>query len=257
VQEAYNREHGIEPRTIVKEIHDINDRLRAMGAASSVDPDQAAMDRAFSAADRTQVEALVTRLEASMRAAARELEFERAAAIRDEIQQIRLRVLEEDASLSVGLAVERAAAGGSSAGSGDGRTAQEKGGQGSGGGPRGRERAARSGGKARGRSSRSPDRGQVGSGDGTKGAPAFLHVISVEVRPAAEEPLVGEPSDAGVDGGAVADAGTAADWLPGIRDEHDEPSGRGGVGERQTWDRSVTPNVIRRTGQRPGRRRRG
>ena len=34
-----------------------------------------------------------------MRAAAKELEFERAAALRDEIQDIRLRVLEEDASV--------------------------------------------------------------------------------------------------------------------------------------------------------------
>ena len=37
-----------------------------------------------------------------MRAAAKELEFERAAALRDEIQQIRLRVLEQDASVTVG-----------------------------------------------------------------------------------------------------------------------------------------------------------
>ena len=45
-----------------------------------------------------------------MKAAAKELEFERAAALRDEIQQIRLRVLEEDASVIVGRAAERAAA---------------------------------------------------------------------------------------------------------------------------------------------------
>ena len=44
-----------------------------------------------------------------MRAAAKELEFERAAALRDEIQQIRLRVLEQDASIIVGRAAERAA----------------------------------------------------------------------------------------------------------------------------------------------------
>ncbi len=44
-----------------------------------------------------------------MRAAARELEFERAAALRDEIQQIRLRVLEQDASVTVGRAAENAA----------------------------------------------------------------------------------------------------------------------------------------------------
>ena len=42
------------------------------------------------------------RMEAEMKAAAKQLEFERAAALRDEIQQIRLRVLEQDASITVG-----------------------------------------------------------------------------------------------------------------------------------------------------------
>ena len=42
------------------------------------------------------------------RPAAKQLEFERAAALRDEIQQIRLRVLEQDASVIVGRAAERA-----------------------------------------------------------------------------------------------------------------------------------------------------
>ena len=60
-------------------------------------------------ADRAKVEALVARMEAEMKAAAKELEFERAAALRDEIQQIRLRVLEQDASIIVGRAAERAA----------------------------------------------------------------------------------------------------------------------------------------------------
>ena len=44
------------------------------------------------------------------KAAAKQLEFERAAALRDEIQQIRLRVLQEDASITVGRAAERAGA---------------------------------------------------------------------------------------------------------------------------------------------------
>jgi hypothetical protein len=48
-------------------------------------------------------------MEAEMKAAAKQLEFERAAALRDEIQQIRLRVLEQDASVTVGRAAERAA----------------------------------------------------------------------------------------------------------------------------------------------------
>ena len=76
--------------------------------------------RDLEGATKAEVEKLVARLETDMRAAARELEFERAAALRDEIQQIRLRVLEEDASLAVGRAAE-------AAGRGSGRAARAPG----------------------------------------------------------------------------------------------------------------------------------
>jgi hypothetical protein len=73
------------------------------------------------------------------------------------------------------------------------------------------------------------------------------------VLPAEDEPaatLDGEP------GGEVTDA----DWLPGIRDEHDDDGGwQARWLDRPTWDRAVTPNIRKRTGQRPvrsGRRRR-
>ena len=61
------------------------------------------------AALEAEVERLVARMEAEMKAAAKALEFERAAALRDEIQQIRLRVLEQDQSVVVARAAERAA----------------------------------------------------------------------------------------------------------------------------------------------------
>jgi excinuclease ABC subunit B len=243
VQEAYNREHGIEPRTIVKEIRDINDRLRAVGAAAGGDPNAEARDRALSARNRTEIEALVKRLEASMRAAARELEFERAAALRDEVQAIRLRVLEEDASLAVGRAAEAAA---NDAAPGAGR--------------------ASSPGAPRRRGARKP-----GGSDGDV-SPQVLEVVSVEVLPAPESPALALAGamlggDGGLDTAALsgeetglaAGGGTASDWLPGIRDEHDDMplgGGLGAPGERRTWDRAVTPNVIRRTGTRPPRRRR-
>jgi HPt (histidine-containing phosphotransfer) domain-containing protein len=243
VQEAYNRDHGIEPRTIVKEIHDINDRLRAVGMGAGTNTDQEARDRALSGKDRSEIEALVGRLEASMRAAARELEFERAAALRDEIQAIRLRVLEEDASLVVGRAAEAAAAA-----SGVGGTPAPTPASGR---PRPGARAGR------GRGAR-----RTGMGDGDA-PPPLLEVVSVEVLPAPEEPLAAIAA-LGADGVSDADGwgpteGTAADWLPGIRDEHEDmPLGGGldGSGPRRTWDRTVTPNVIRRTGTRPPRRRR-
>ena len=103
IQDAYNNEHGIEPTTIVKGIHDLNERLRAVAESTVVyTSERGASGGSFDEADRKKVEALVGRMEAEMRQAAKELEFERAAALRDEIQQIRLRVLEQDASVTVG-----------------------------------------------------------------------------------------------------------------------------------------------------------
>jgi hypothetical protein len=216
-QTKYNLERGIEPTTIVKGIRDINERLRAVAETTMVYGSERGGE--FSEADRAKIEALVGRMEAEMKAAAKQLEFERAAALRDEIQQIRLRVLEQDASLTVGRAAERAA-----------REA----------GSRGLTGAAD---RARGR------RSAEAAGE----RPAF-EVTSVEVLPADEEPADG------ANGTPAIDEGTAADWLPGIRDEHEDDGGwQARWLDRPTWDHTVTPNVIKRTGTRaprPGRRRR-
>ncbi|HET7168583.1 MAG TPA: excinuclease ABC subunit UvrB [Candidatus Limnocylindrales bacterium] len=220
VQETYNVEHGIEPTTIVKGIHDLNQRLRAVAESTIVYTSEREGGQPFDETDRVKVEALVARMEAEMRAAAKELEFERAAALRDEIQQVRLRVLEQDASITVARAAERAAA---TAGEGTG----------------GLTGAAD---RARGRRDAAAAAASAGS---------ILEVTSVTVLPAEEEP------DQTLDGKPPEEEGVAADWLPGIRDEHDDSTGFGPRWtERPTWDRTVTPNIRRRTGQRPSRRRR-
>jgi hypothetical protein len=55
-------------------------------------------------------------------------------------------------------------------------------------------------------------------------------------------------------GEAEAEAGTASAWLPGIRDEHDEQTGwQARWLDRPTWDHTVTPNIRKRQGTRPGR----
>jgi excinuclease ABC subunit B len=113
IQEAYNREHGIQPTTIVKEIHDLNERLRAVAETTVVytSEREELANRALTMENTAAIEKLLGRMETEMRAAAKELDFERAAALRDEIQNIRLRVLEQDQSVIVGRAAERAAAG--------------------------------------------------------------------------------------------------------------------------------------------------
>lgn len=163
-----------------------------------------------------------------MRAAAKELDFERAAALRDEIQDIRLRVLEEDASVKIGRAAEKAAAAPVESPPAS-PTAK----------PTERVAALRAGNR-RGRRAMS-------SGE----APG-LEVTSVTVLPAEDEPAA-TLDDAPFGG----DEGTAADWLPGIRDEHegDDAGWMARWLDRPTWDRRVTPNVVKRTGERPTRRR--
>ncbi len=111
-QEQYNVDHGIEPVTIVKGIRDINDRLRSVAESTIVytSEREQMLERALSMENQKAVEKLLAQMEADMRSAAKQLEFERAAALRDEIQGIRLRVLEQDQSIIVGRAAERAAA---------------------------------------------------------------------------------------------------------------------------------------------------
>ncbi|HEV7810495.1 MAG TPA: helicase-related protein, partial [Candidatus Limnocylindrales bacterium] len=229
IQAAYNKERGIEPRTIVKEIHDLNERLRTVAQSTVVytSERQDLAGRALTMDNTAAIEKLVARMETEMRAAARELDFERAAALRDEIQAIRLRVLEQDASIIVGRAAERAA---SSRGTGLIGAADRK-------------RTAR-------------------AGEKLAEAPAF-EVTSVTVLPAEDEPADtlddhpfgdGAEGSDGVDG--ATDLNTASDWLPGIRDEHEDLGKTAAWRDRPAWDRSVTPNIRRRTGTRPGRRRR-
>ena len=218
-QEAYNAERGIEPKTIVKGIRDLNERLRAVAESTVMYASE--RDGEFTETDRARVEAVVARMEAEMKAAAKQLEFERAAALRDEIQQIRLRVLEEDASITVGRAAERAA-----------RSSRD------------------AGGGLTGAADRA--RGRRGEAAAIADAPV-MEVPAVTVLPADEEPA--DTLD-GVPGDDAVDEDTIAAWLPGIRDEHDDDAGwQARWLDRPTWDRTVTPNIRRRTGQRPARRR--
>ena len=77
-----------------------------------------------------------------------------------------------------------------------------------------------------------------------------MEVTSVTVLPA-DAPPGGSP-----DAGEAEAEGTASDWLPGIRDEHEDAGGwQARWLDRPTWDHTVTPNIRKRTGQRPGRRR--
>jgi excinuclease ABC subunit B len=86
-QMAYNVENGITPRSVEKSIDDV---LRTTSVADAIGT--AAEDdlrHLMSSADAGSPEELIQRLEAEMLEAARQLEFERAASLRDRIDDIR------------------------------------------------------------------------------------------------------------------------------------------------------------------------
>ncbi|MFU8796192.1 MAG: excinuclease ABC subunit UvrB [Dehalococcoidia bacterium] len=81
VQEAYNSEHGITPQGIKKAIRDITERIQIVAETRtpySADP-----------MSRRDLSRLIKQLEGEMKAAARNLEFEKAAMIRDRIIELR------------------------------------------------------------------------------------------------------------------------------------------------------------------------
>ncbi len=85
-QLEYNAQHNITPETIRKDIKDIADGLN-LTAADSRTQYMVHLDKEFLMADT--LEKTVFELERKMKKAAEELEFEKAAAFRDEIQRLK------------------------------------------------------------------------------------------------------------------------------------------------------------------------
>jgi excinuclease ABC subunit B len=83
-QVAYNLEHGITPKTVVKEVRDVIAAVlpaEAQGKEARLKPPQNM--------SRAEREKLLRALEKEMKEAARRLEFEEAAQLRDAIMEIR------------------------------------------------------------------------------------------------------------------------------------------------------------------------
>ena len=89
MQEAYNQQHGITPQGIQKTIHDITERVRAIAETKA--PYAAQGD-----IPKDDLTRLVKDLEKQMKEAAQNLEFEKAALLRDQIIDLR-KVIADDA----------------------------------------------------------------------------------------------------------------------------------------------------------------
>ncbi|MDE1874458.1 MAG: excinuclease ABC subunit UvrB [Patescibacteria group bacterium] len=83
IQEAYNKKHGITPKTIIKAIKDITDQLES--EHDKTVKEQVRIDEELFAKDP---KALIKKKEADMSEAVKILDFETAAILRDEIQAL-------------------------------------------------------------------------------------------------------------------------------------------------------------------------
>ncbi|HEU4620083.1 MAG TPA: excinuclease ABC subunit UvrB [Gammaproteobacteria bacterium] len=96
-QLAYNEAHGIEPKSIVKAVQDIMEGARALPrgrGARAADARRDAAKRGRQPLTLEQVTARVQQLEKKMLQHARDLEFEEAARLRDEIHELRQQAFE-------------------------------------------------------------------------------------------------------------------------------------------------------------------
>jgi len=89
VQIAYNEEHGITPQGIRKAVRDITERVMAVAEKKGTYETGAPVDR-------EGILRLVKDLESQMKAAAKQLDFEKAALIRDRIIELRKELVIEE-----------------------------------------------------------------------------------------------------------------------------------------------------------------
>jgi excinuclease ABC subunit B len=91
-QQAYNEAHGVTPTGIRKAIRDIAERVRAVATAH----EEAAAVTSAADLPKDELYRLIKDLEVQMKEAARALEFERAALLRDQVIELRRTLAAEE-----------------------------------------------------------------------------------------------------------------------------------------------------------------
>jgi excinuclease ABC subunit B len=96
-QVAYNIEHGIEPVSIVKAIYDLTARVSQEHAMAEygAEYDTGSGSGPVESMPRKELQRIIDELEDQMKQSARDLEFERAAVIRDQIYEMRTILAEQ------------------------------------------------------------------------------------------------------------------------------------------------------------------
>ena len=84
IQQAYNEEHGIIPRTIVKKVHEVIQISKA-----ATEKQKFGLDKDPESMSVKELQKWIQKLEKEMKQAAAELQFERAAELRDKILELK------------------------------------------------------------------------------------------------------------------------------------------------------------------------
>jgi excinuclease ABC subunit B len=91
IQQAHNQTHGIEPRSIIKSIRDLTDRVRVLAEEKPeyTTNGQSAPMLNPATLPKDELARLIKDIEKEMKEAAKNLEFERAASLRDQLIELR------------------------------------------------------------------------------------------------------------------------------------------------------------------------
>ena len=84
IQEEYNKEHGIVPKTIKKKVHEI---IAATEGVTKKKTD--ILDKDPESMSREELLAAIKKIEKSMKKAAADLDFEKAAELRDKMVEMK------------------------------------------------------------------------------------------------------------------------------------------------------------------------
>ena len=93
IQVAYNEAHGITPTSIVKQVRDLTDRLRAQISDEHM---PASGEISAASLPKDELHRMIKELEVEMKNAAKALEFEKAALLRDQVVELKQVLAEKD-----------------------------------------------------------------------------------------------------------------------------------------------------------------
>lgn len=91
-QQAYNEAHGIQPVGIFKAVRDLTDQLSIKAVA---EPQAEYRTKGMASLPKSDIQRVISELEKQMKEAARNLEFEKAAGLRDQVFELRSILAEE------------------------------------------------------------------------------------------------------------------------------------------------------------------